>query len=349
MKQIFNDQPKFLHRSHEEHQNSLLQQRQLKTADSQTTPTTSRVNKKKFFNKPAESNVLTALIDKFMFYLKYERNVSPKTIENYSLRLNRLVEFLGDVEIQTINRMQILDYRMALNTEGLGIKTINYHIVAIRAFLKFLLKNDIDCISPDKLELAKTPPREVSFLDEEEIAAILEAPKAENKNLEQQVRDLAILQFLYGTGLRVSELVALQKKDIKLDSNQFYVIGKGSKMRAVFATKQARKALETYLNQKTEESPYLFTSLSGNSLGNALSKNAVEDIVKKYAKKAGIQKKVSPHTLRHSFATSLIKKGADIRAVQTLLGHSSITTTQIYTHIDDKHLKRVHDLLEENE
>ena len=284
-----------------------------------------------------------------MFYLKYEKNVSPKTIENYSLWLNRLIEFLGDVEIQTINRMQILDYRMALNTEGLGIKTINYHIVAIRAFLKFLLKNDIDCISPDKLELAKTPPREVSFLDEEEIAAILKAPEAENKNTVQQARDLAILHFLYGTGLRVSELVALQQKDIKIDSNQFYVIGKWSKMRAIFATKQARKALENYLSQRNEESIYLFTSLSGNSLGNALSKNAVEEIVKKYAQKAGIQKRVTPHTLRHSFATSLIKKGADIRAVQTLLGHSSITTTQIYTHIDDKHLKRVHDLLEENE
>jgi site-specific recombinase XerD len=305
MKQILNDQPKFLHRSHETPQPiSSLD----KEVTSETQQGFSKHNKKIFFSKTKESKVLSALIDKFMFYLKYEKNVSPKTIENYSLWLNRLVEFLGDVEIQTINRMQILEYRMALNTEGLGIKTINYHIVAIRAFLKFLLKNDIDCISPDKLELAKTPPREVSFLDEEEIDAILKAPEGETKNSVQQARDIAILQFLYGTGLRVSELVALQKKDIKIDSNQFYVIGKGSKMRAIFATKQARKALENYLKQRNEDSLYLFTSLSGNSLGNALSKNAVEEIVKKYAQRAGIKKRVTPHTLRHSFATSLIKK-----------------------------------------
>ena len=118
-------------------------------------------------------------------------------------------------------------------------------------------------------------------------------------------------------------------------------------MRAIFATKQARSALKNYLDQRSEDSEYLFTSLSGNSLGNALSKNAIEELVRKYAAMANIKKRVTPHTLRHSFATSLIKKGADIRAVQTLLGHSSITTTQIYTHIDDKHLKRVHDLLEE--
>ena len=290
---------------------------------------------------------MRALIDKFMFYLKYEKNMSPKTSENYSLRLNRLVDFLWDIHINKLNRMQVLEYRMALNAEWLGVKTINYHIVAIRAFLKFLLKNDIDCMSPDKLELAKTPPREVSFLDEDEIVAILKAPEEENKNRVQQARDLAILHFLYGTGLRVSELVALQKKDIKIDSNQFYVIGKGSKMRAIFATKQARTALTNYLNQRSEDSEYLFTSLSSNSLGNPLSKNAIEELVRKYAAKAHIKKRVTPHTLRHSFATSLIKKGADIRAVQTLLGHSSITTTQIYTHIDDKHLRRVHDLLEE--
>ncbi len=243
--------------------------------------------------------------------------------------------------------MQLLDYRMALHKKKLNVKTINYHIVAIRAFLKFIVKNDIDCMSPDKLELAKTAPREVSYLDEQDIEKILSAPNEYTKSGIQQARDSAILQFLYGTGLRVTELIMLQKKDIKLDSNQFSVVGKWSKLRSVFATKHAITALKSYLQLRTDNSPYLFMTLSKNKIGEHLSRNSIEDIVKKYARLAGIHKKVSPHTLRHSFATALIRKGADIRAVQTLLGHASITTTQIYTHVDDKHLQKVHDLLDE--
>jgi len=242
--------------------------------------------------------------------------------------------------------MQLLDYRMALHKNKLNVKTINYHIVAIRAFLKFVLKNDIDCMSPDKLELAKTPPREVNYLDDVDITKILAAPLAYEKNELKKARDEAILQFLFGTGLRVTELITLQKKDIKLDSNQFSVVGKWSKLRSVFATKSAINALKTYIQLRTDSSPYLFISLSRNGFGQHLSRNSIEEIVKSYAALAGINKRVTPHTLRHSFATSLIKKWADIRAVQTLLGHASITTTQIYTHVDDKHLQKVHDLLE---
>ena len=243
--------------------------------------------------------------------------------------------------------MQLLDYRMALHKKKLNVKTINYHIVAIRAFLKFILKNDIDCMSPDKLELAKTPPREVNYLDEEDIQKILAAPSQYAKDPLKQARDIAILQFLYGTGLRVTELITLQKKTIKMDSNQFSVVGKWSKLRSVFATKHAINALHTYLAMRHDTSQYLFISISRNGFGEHLSRNSIEEIVKRYAKLAGITKKVSPHTLRHSFATALIKKWADIRAVQTLLGHASITTTQIYTHVDDKHLQKVHDLLED--
>lgn len=161
------------------------------------------------------------------------------------------------------------------------------------------------------------------------------------------LRDEAILHTLYGTGLRVSELIGLKRTDIKLDSNQFRVIGKGSKMRSVFFTKQAREKLERYLAARTDDTPYIFVSLSNFSTYKQLSRNSIEELVRTYAKQAGIDKKVTPHTLRHSFATSLIKKGADIRSVQTLLGHASITTTQIYTHVDDKYLKKVHDLLDE--
>ena len=300
-----------------------------------------------FFQWKKFSNNLSALVDKFIFYLKYEKNVSPKTIENYTLRLNRLIEYVGDVNVLKLNRMQLLEYRMALHENNLSVKTINYHIVAIRAFLKFLLKNDIDCISPNKLELAKIPPREVNYLDDEEVEKILLAPAQFTKNRFKLIRDEAIIQFLYSTGLRVSELINLQRKDIHIDSKQFSVVGKGSKIRAIFTTKNAREKLNEYLKTRTDNSPYLFISLSANGLGDHLSRNAIENLVRKYAKLVGINKKVSPHTLRHSFATSLIKKWADIRAVQTLLGHASITTTQIYTHVDDRHLQKVHDLLEE--
>lgn len=299
-----------------------------------------------FFKNKISWTTISALLEKYVFYLQYEKNVSPKTIENYSLRLNRFLEFCGDIEISQVNRMQLLDYRMALHQNNLNVKTINYHIVAIRAFLRFILKNDIDCMSPDKLELAKTPPREVNYLDEKDIGKILAAPLEYTKNELQQTRDFAILQFLYGTGLRVTELIMLQKKDIKLDSNQFSVVGKWSKLRSVFATKHAIEALKKRNKIRNDSSPYLFISLSRNGFGEHLSRNSIEDIVKKYAKFGWISKRVTPHTLRHSFATSLIKKWADIRAVQTLLWHASITTTQIYTHVDDKHLQKVHELLD---
>lgn len=218
--------------------------------------------------------------------------------------------------------------------------------MALRAFLKFCLKHDIDVISPDKLELGKTPPRAVSFLEEEEIERLLSMPHVFEKKDLKRKRDEAILYTLYGTGLRVSELASLQRKDIKLDSNQFWVIGKGSKMRSVFFTKKAREKLEAYLEARSDNCPFVFVNLSNFRSFTELSRNAIEELVKYYAKLANIEKKVTPHTLRHSFATSLIKKGADIRSVQTLLGHSSITTTQIYTHVDDKYLKKVHDLLD---
>ncbi|MEI6426176.1 MAG: site-specific tyrosine recombinase/integron integrase [Candidatus Absconditabacteria bacterium] len=291
---------------------------------------------------------LSALLEKYMFYLEYERNVSPKTRENYSLWIGRLILFLGDIDIRKLTRMDVLEFRMLLNKQGLGVKTINYHVIAIRAFLKFLLKNDIDCLSPEKLELAKTMPRELNYLTDAEISKILESPKIISpKNPLKCARDEAILHTLYGTGLRVTELIGLKRTDIKIDSTQFAIIGKGSKLRSVFTTKQARAKIESYLRMRTDDDPYVFISMSNNSIGNHLTRNTIEDIVKICAKYANIDKKITPHTLRHSFATSLIKKGADIRAVQTLLGHASITTTQIYTHVDDQHLKKVHDLLDE--
>ncbi len=231
---------------------------------------------------------------------------------------------------------------------GLSKQTINYHIVAIRSFFKFCLKNDIDCMSPNKLELAKVPNREINFLSEDEVMSIMEAPALlwEEKNILKQKRDIAILWMLYGTGLRVSELISLKRSQIDADNKQFSVMGKWSKIRAIFMTSNAREALVDYLKIRSDDSEYIFISLSWNSRGNPLSRNSIETIVRKYKDLAWIKKKVTPHTLRHSFATSLLRKWADIRAVQQLLGHASITTTQIYTHVDDRYLKEVHDLLD---
>ena len=297
--------------------------------------------------KQATTLSLSSMIKKFQAYLEYEKNASPKTFENYTLWLGRFLEHVGDINVKNITSLDVLDYRMKLNKLGLSPRTINYHIVAIRSFLKFCLKNDIDVISPNKLELGKTPQRVVSFLTEAEVEKILAMPaELETKNRIKRLRDETILLILFGTGLRVTELTSIKIGDIKSDSNQFTIIGKGSKQRAVFSTKRAREKLEEYLAARTDESPYVFINISNNKTGSQLHRNAVEDLVRFYAKQAGLEKKVTPHTLRHSFATTLLKKGADIRSVQTLLGHASITTTQIYTHVDDKFLQEVHKLLD---
>jgi site-specific recombinase XerD len=212
-----------------------------------------------------------------------------------------------------------------------------------------LLRNDVETISPDKLDLAKIPPRQLSYLSEQEVEKILGAPLEFEKHPLKSARDQAILYTLYGTGLRVTELITLKKSDIKLSEKQFSVIGKGSKLRSVFMTVQAREKLKNYLFARGDDSDFLFISLSRNSYGTPLSRNSVEALVKQYAQLVGISKKVTPHTLRHSFATSLLRKGADIRSVQALLGHSSITTTQIYTHVDDKYLQQVHTLLDKDD
>ncbi len=292
---------------------------------------------------------LSPLLKSYLSYLEYTKNMSPKTIENYQLWIGRFIEFVGNVEVWSIVLLDIQDFRLYLNDLNLSNKTINYHIVALRSFFRFLQQHDIDCISPTKLELAKVAPRKIDFLIEEEIASLLAAPADFEKDPLLIARNTLILMMLYGTGLRVTELVDLKRDAIHPWEKQFSLIGKGSKLRSVFLTQDARHWLKRYLDLRTDGGEYLFISFSNNSYGNQLSRNAVEEIVKKYAKLLGIEKKVTPHTLRHSFATSLLKKWADIRSVQALLGHSSIVTTQIYTHVDDPYLQKVHDLLDQKE
>ena len=292
------------------------------------------------------SNNLSAHLDRFVNYLQYTKNASPKTIENYTLRISRFIQFVWDVDASQVKMLHIQDFRTFLVKQGLSPKTVNYHAVALRSFFKFLLRNDIETLSPEKIDLAKIPPRRVSYLSDSQIQKILEAPSLFDKNPLKILRDKAILATLYWTGLRVTELITLKISDIKLDEGQFSVIGKGSKLRPVFLTQDAKKKLQKYILARNDDSDFLFISLSWNSYWQPISRNSVEELVKKYAKLVWIEEKVTPHTLRHSFATSLLRRGADIRSVQALLGHSSIQTTQIYTHVDDKYLQRVHDLLD---
>lgn len=292
------------------------------------------------------SNKLSSHLERFINYLQYTKNASPKTVENYSLRVNRFIGYVWDVDSDKVKMMHIQDFRTYLIKQGLSPKTVNYHAVWLRSFFKFMLRNDVETLSPEKIDLAKIPPRRVSYLSENQVQDILDAPWIFEKNPLKIMRDKAILATLYGTGLRVTELITLKTKDIKLSESQFSVIWKGSKLRPVFLTQDAKEKLKKYILSRWDDSEYLFISLSWNSYWEPLSRNSIESLVKKYAELVWIQEKVTPHTLRHSFATSLLRRGADIRSVQALLGHSSIQTTQIYTHVDDKYLQRVHDLLD---
>ena len=301
-------------------------------------------------NKKSEwytfSNSLSSHLERFINYLQYTKNASPKTIENYSLRVNRFIDYIWDVDASKIKMIHIQDFRTYLIKQGLSPKTVNYHAVGLRSFFKFMLRNDVETLSPEKIDLAKIPPRRVSYLSEEQIQDILDAPWIFEKNPLKIARDKAILATLYGTGLRVTELITLKTKDIRLGESQFSVIWKGSKLRSVFLTQDAKEKLKKYILSRGDDSEYLFISLSWNSYGQPLSRNTIESLVKNYAEAVWITERVTPHTLRHSFATSLLRRGADIRSVQALLGHSSIQTTQIYTHVDDKYLQKVHDLLD---
>ena len=243
--------------------------------------------------------------------------------------------------------IHIQDFRTYLIKQWLSQKTVNYHAVGLRSFFKFMLRNDVETLSPEKIDLAKIPPRRVSYLSEVQVQEILDAPAIYEKNPLKILRDKAILATLYWTWLRVTELITLKTSEIRLNENQFSVIWKWSKLRSVFLTKDAKQKIKQYILARWDDSEYLFISLSQNSYGNPLSRNSVEQLVKEYAKLVWIEERVTPHTLRHSFATSLLRRGADIRSVQALLWHSSIQTTQIYTHVDDKYLQKVHNLLDE--
>lgn len=293
-------------------------------------------------------------IKEFLEYCEIAQNKSLKTIENYKHYLKRFDDFLSEnIQPKDLTLKKIQNYRVFLNRVAdekgrkLSIKTQNYHLISLRAFLKYLVKNDVETMAPEKIELGKIPERTVEFLTREELDRLFEAV---DKTKSVGLRNTAILETLYSTGLRVSELRSLNREQVDLKRREFMVRGKGKKPRIVFLSKKATEAIENYIKKRDDNFKPLFIN-SGKGMKadilddekRRLTTVSIENIVRKTALKAGIIKKVTPHTLRHSYATELLANGADIRSVQEMLGHSSITTTQIYTHITNKALKEVHD------
>jgi site-specific recombinase XerD len=294
----------------------------------------------------------------FLEYLEIEQNRSQKTIQNYDHYLTRLLDFAGDdIKISDITPELVRKWRLWLNRLGtnvsdeLGKTTQNYHLIALRGFLKFCAKRDIPALTPDKIELARTKRKQVTFLNEEELARLFAQPDI---NKEVGLRDRAILELLFSSGLRVSELVGLDRDHVNLKRREFMVRGKGQKDRPIFISPAAAEWVTDYLNERQDNAPPLFIRYSGRkSVDNSgdyqrLTARSIQRLVAQYALLAGITKHVSPHTLRHSFATDLLMNGADLRSVQAMLGHSNIATTQIYTHVTDPHLKDVHERFHSN-
>lgn len=291
-----------------------------------------------------------SIID-FLEYLEVDKNRSQKTIANYHHYLMRLDEFKPELKITNITKELVRKWRLWLNRYSdehgdlLSKSTQNYHLIALRSYLKYLALIDVDALPSDKVELATTKRKQVTFLSTEEVERLISQPDVQTVI---GLRDKAILELLFSSGLRVSELVGLDRSHINLKRREFTVRGKGQKDRPVFISDQSAESIEQYLKARDDNSQPLFIHYSGTkNLTNSgsymrLTARSVQRMIKKYALLAGITKKVTPHTLRHSFATDLLMNGADLRSVQGMLGHSNISTTQIYTHVTDPHLKKVH-------
>ena len=295
---------------------------------------------------------VSELLLDYIEHLEVEGGRSAKTAENYKLYLERFVEFSNDVVVGRITSEMIRKYRLWLNRykndheDELTTITQSYHLIALRGFLGYLSKRDITSLSPEKIELPKISRKQVTFLHYDEVARMLDAIPLNN---EQGLRDRAIIELLFSSGLRVSELANLNRDHVNTTRREFMVRGKGQKDRPVFIGEAAALRVEDYLGARFDNLPPLFLSYSrNNSVSNSgdyrrLTTRSIQRIISKYAKLAGITKHVSPHTMRHSFATDLLMNGADIRSVQSMLGHSNISTTQVYTHVTDEHLREVYE------
>ncbi|AKM82125.1 TPA: hypothetical protein DD449_03420 [Candidatus Berkelbacteria bacterium] len=296
--------------------------------------------------------ISSSIID-FLEYMEIEKGRSLASVKNYDRYLRDFAGFAKQNEIidpEKIDQDIVRKYRLNLNRKEKVIskKTQNYYLIALRSYLKFLNRRGIKSLDANQIELAKSDGRQITFLEVDELDNLLSKP---DLSTIQGVRDKAILTLLFSTGLRVSEVANLKKDDINLEKKEFSVKGKGGKVRVVFMDEIARQALKKYVAVRHDPSDYLFIGYGHTNHPNdnivakeeRITSRSIQRMIKKYAAEAVITKDVTPHVLRHSFATDLLMNGADLRAVQSLLGHSSITTTQIYTHVTDQHLQDVHE------
>ncbi|HEY6018886.1 MAG TPA: site-specific tyrosine recombinase/integron integrase [Candidatus Paceibacterota bacterium] len=287
------------------------------------------------------ANELQKLKTDFLEHLELEKGRSLKTIENYDHYLTRFLSHTKLNAPKQMNESVVREFRIALNRQGLKPKTQNYYLIALRAFLKFLRKRDIDCLNPERIELAKVGQRDLDLITADELSRLMNAPKGDTL---QSLRDKAMLELLFSTGLRVSELCSLNR-DLDLTRDEFSIRGKGEKVRVVFLSPAAKDAIKKYEAKRGDMDEALFVQM-GKNAKNAkelrITPRSVERLIKRYATRAGITRKVTPHVVRHVFATDLLENGADLRAVQAMLGHANISTTQVYTHVTDKYLRDVH-------
>lgn len=286
----------------------------------------------------------------FLEHLEIEKGRSLKTVENYNRYLTRFIRFAGVSKPSQLNDELVRRFRLWLNRQPAGESqtlkknTQNYYLIALRAFLKYLRKRGIDSLSPERIELAKVGDRDLDLITSEELNRLIRAPEGDDL---RGLRDRAILELLFSTGLRVSELCALNV-DLDLSKDSLSVRGKGDKVRVVFLSPAAKMAVKNYIAKRGDFDEALFIQYgkaagkNTGARGLRLTPRSIERLVKRYAIKAGISKTVTPHVVRHSFATDLLENGADLRSVQALLGHANISTTQVYTHVTDKHLQEVH-------
>lgn len=288
---------------------------------------------------------LKTLKTQFLEYIEIEKGRSVKTVENYDRYLSRFLKHTKLTKPTQVTEQVVREFRVWLNRQpgamgDMKKKTQNYYMIALRAFLKYLRKSGVESLQPERIELAKTSMRDLDLITADELNRLMKTPVGDSQ---AALRDRAILELLFSTGLRVSELCSLNA-DIDLSRDEFSIRGKGDKVRVVFLSPSAKKAVAEYLKKHDDMGEALFVHTKGSKDKDRqrLTPRSVQRIVKRCAIKAGITRKISPHTLRHSFATDLLEGGADLRSVQALLGHANIATTQVYTHVTDKHLREVH-------
>ncbi len=301
---------------------------------------------------------LAELKTEFLEYIEIEKGRSLKTVENYDRYLSRFLSFAQVSDPKDITYDVVRKYHIWLNRqtvkgslrggeEGVNSGTLkkrtqNYYLIALRSFLKYLARREIPSLPPERIDLAKVSERHLDLMSAEDLERLLAAPKGDDI---LALRDRAMLELLFSTGLRVSELCSLSRY-LDLQKDELSVRGKGEKVRVVFLSPEAKGAVKKYLDKRGDVDDALFIKHSKGGATTAkslrLAPRSVERAVKHYAIKAGISKKVTPHVIRHSFATDLLENGADLRSVQAMLGHSNISTTQIYTHVTDKGLREIH-------